>query len=166
MKRVVLILIAGMVIGAAGYKGLYFAGTSSRREMLQSGNPELLWLKGEFSLSDSEFARLSQLHEAYQPHCAEMCRRIETKNIELKELLGKTSSLTAEIEAKIVETCLLRAECQKMMLQHFYEVSRTMRPEQGKRYLAWVQEKTFLPNHGMTSTEGHGRIHNEHAADR
>jgi hypothetical protein len=30
------------------------------------------------------------------------------------------------------------------MLQHFYEVSRTMPPEQGRRYLAWVQERTIL----------------------
>jgi hypothetical protein len=30
------------------------------------------------------------------------------------------------------------------MLKHFFEVSRTMPPEQGKRYLAWVRENTCL----------------------
>jgi hypothetical protein len=35
------------------------------------------------------------------------------------------------------------------MLRHFYEVSRTMPPEQGRRYLAWVQERTFMCSEGM-----------------
>jgi hypothetical protein len=36
------------------------------------------------------------------------------------------------------------------MLQHFFEVSQTMPPEEGKRYLAWVEEKTFLMMNDMT----------------
>jgi hypothetical protein len=31
------------------------------------------------------------------------------------------------------------------MMQHFYEVSRAMPPDQGKRYLTWVQQETLLP---------------------
>ena len=165
MKRATFILMAGLLVGAAGYACLYFVGTSSRREMLRSAEPELLWLKKEFQLSDTELARISRLHEGYLPHCAEMCGRIEMKNAELKELLAKTNTLTAQIESKLAEASQLRLECQKMMLQHFYEVSRTMQPDQGKRYLAWVQAKTFLPNHGMTSADDLGRTH-EHATDR
>jgi hypothetical protein len=36
-----------------------------------------------------------------------------------------------------------------MMLRHFFQVSQTMPPEQGRRYLAWVKEKAFLPNYDM-----------------
>jgi hypothetical protein len=38
------------------------------------------------------------------------------------------------------------------MLQHFYDVSRTMPPEQGKRYLAWVQQQTV-------ASDSHSQMH-------
>jgi len=79
-----------------------------------------------------------------------MCRRIDAKNGELKTLLSNTNTLTPEIETKLSETAQLRAQCQRSMLKHFFEVSRTMPPEQGRRYLEWVQEKTFMPRYGMT----------------
>jgi len=64
----------------------------------------------------------------------------------LKELLASTNTVTPEIDQLLSEAAKLRAECHKQMLQHFYEVSRTMPPEQGRRYLAWVQERTILPD--------------------
>jgi hypothetical protein len=59
--------------------------------------------------------------------------------------------MTPEIEAAVAESARLRGECQRNMLKHFYEVSRTMPPEQGRRYLAWVQERTCLSGEGMMS---------------
>ena len=117
--------------------------------MARSDKPELAWLKEEFNLSDAEFKRVSELHAAYLPQCAEMCRQINAQNQRLKELLAATNQVTPEIEAAIMESSKLRGECQRNMLKHFYEVSRTMPPEQGRRYLAWVQEKTFLSDYGM-----------------
>ena len=149
MKRSALILVLGAVLGLSAYCGLYFAATASRRTLLDSETPELAWLKKEFNLSELEFARVVQLHEAYRANCAALCRRIDGKHDELKELLSKTDRLTPEIEAKLTEAGQLRVQCQKNMLRHFLEVSRSMPPEQGKRYLAWVQEKTFLPEHRM-----------------
>jgi hypothetical protein len=63
---------------------------------------------------------------------------------ELAQLLAATNTITPEIEKALAESALLRADCQKKMLQHFYDVSRTMQLEQGKRYLAWVQKQTVL----------------------
>ena len=92
---------------------------------------------------------VSELHAAYRPHCMEMCRRIVAKNDELKDLLAKSSTVTPEIESKLAEAAQLRLECQKAMLKHCMAVSQTMPPEQGKRYLAWVEEQTFMTDHGM-----------------
>src|SRR5262245_49654623 len=149
MKRGALILVLGMVLGLCAYCGFYFAGTASHRAWLESETPELEWLKREFKLADPAFDRISRLHNAYKTECAEMCQRIDAKNQELKELLGKADQMTPEIEAKLAEAGQLRVQCQKNMLRHFLEVSRHMPPDQGKRYLAWVQEKTFLPEHKM-----------------
>lgn len=144
VKRTWIILIGGLVLAILAYCCLYFTGTAHYRPLVKSQEPELAWLKAEFHLGDTEFTRICQLHESYLSGCAERCRRIDLKNEELKLLLAHTNTVTPEIEKKLSETAQLRAECQQKMLQHFYDVSRTMPPEQGKRYLAWVQERTIL----------------------
>jgi hypothetical protein len=149
MKKGMLILALGLALAAAAYGCVYFFGTSSARNLEQTNEPELAWLKEEFHLSDSEFKRVSELHAAYLPQCAEMCRQVEAQNQRLKELLAATNQMTSEIESAIAESAQLRGECQRNMLRHFYEVSRTMPPEEGRRYLAWVRERTFLPGEGM-----------------
>jgi hypothetical protein len=149
MKKGILVLVLGLVAAAAAYGCIYFACTSSARTLQESSKPELAWLKEEFNLNDAEFKRVADLHAAYLPQCAEMCRQIDAQNQHLKELLAATNQITSEIEAAIAESSQLRAECQRNMLKHFYEVSRTMPPEQGRRYLAWVQQRTFLSNDSM-----------------
>ena len=152
MRRPTLILLAGLVAAVAAYCGIYYAGTANCCRMEQGHAPELAWLKQEFHLGDAEFTRISQMHEQYLAGCAERCHRIDLKNQALAQLLAATNNITPEIEKALAESALLRAECQKKMLQHFYDVSRTMPPEQGKRYLAWVQSKTVL-------SDSHSQMH-------
>jgi hypothetical protein len=152
MKRPILILAVGLVLGAAGYAGVYFSRTADCCRLKQEKEPELAWLKREFHLSDAEFDRISQLHEQYLAGCAERCHHIDMKNAELARLLTATNTVTPEIEQAIAESARLRAECQRIMLQHFYEVSRTMPPDQGQRYLAWVQARTVL-------ADSHSQMH-------
>jgi hypothetical protein len=149
MKKGIFILVLGLALAAAAYGCVYFFCTSSARSWERSSQPELAWMKEEFHLSDSEFKRISELHAAYLPQCMEVCRQIEAQNQRLKALLAATNHMTGEIESAIAESARLRGECQRNMLRHFYDVSRTMPPEQGRRYLAWVQERTFLESEGM-----------------
>jgi hypothetical protein len=144
MRRAWVVLFAGLLIAAAAYFGIYYAGTAASRRLEQSETPELAWLKAEFHLGDAEFQRVCQVHEGYLAGCAERCRRIDEKNADLKRLLADAKTITPEIEKTLNEAAQLRAACQKQMLQHFYEVSQTMPPEQGLRYLAWVQQRTVL----------------------
>jgi Spy/CpxP family protein refolding chaperone len=162
MKRPSLIALAGILVAIAAYCGFYYAGTADTRKLVASPEPELAWLKSEFHLSDAEFARISQMHEQYLAGCAERCRQIDEKNAELKRLLASTNAVTPQIQAVLADAARLRAECQRQMLEHFYAVSRTMPPEQGQRYLAWVQDRTILADahRGMhpgeeTGMEGH-----------
>ena len=144
MKRAWIIIVAGLLAGAAAYCGLYYTGTARCRSMACAAEPELAWLKEEFHLSDAEFARISRLHESYLAGCAERCRRIDEKSEQIKGLLAATNTVTPEIEAALFDAARLRAECQKEMLRQFFEVSKTMPAEQGRRYLAWVRERTVL----------------------
>lgn len=143
MKRTLLILLGGLILGGATFCAFYAAEQRATHALNTDGQPELAWLKHEFRLSDAEFERVSGLHEAYLPHCMEMCELIADKRAELDRLLGQSDRMTVEIERVMEESAGLRLRCQKMMLQHFYEVSQAMPPEQGKRYLEWVTDRTF-----------------------
>lgn len=143
MKRPTLILLAGVLAALLAYGGVYL-GCKEHAAALAGPEPELAWLKAEFQLPEAEFARICRMHEAYLAGCAERCRIIDQKNHELRRLLAGTNTVTGAIEQNLLASAQLRAECQKQMLLHFYEVSRTMPPEQGRRYLAWVQDQTVL----------------------
>jgi hypothetical protein len=156
------------MLGAAAYGCVYFVCTGSARKLQQSERPELAWLKEEFKLSDAEFQRVSELHRAYLPQCAEMCRRVAAENEKLQTLLGTQTNVTPQIEQTLAEAARLRAECQTRMLRHFYEVSHTMPAEEGRRYLEWVREKAFASDHDMatTHTEALRDSAHEHISDR
>lgn len=143
MKRplliVVLALAAGVVLLAASYQ---LAARLCVKQMAANAD-DLDWLRQEFRLSEAELARVRALHDGYLPQCAEMCKAIATKKRELEEALTGTTNITAAAETKLAELGALRARCQTQMLRHFAEVSQTMPPEQGRRYLAEMQRFTL-----------------------
>ena len=154
MKRGLLILGLGVVGAVVAYCWVYLMGTASPRAMMRSAQPELAWLKHEFNLSDPGFKRISELHEGYLPQCEERCRRIEEFNEALAAVLATATEVTPEIEKLLNERAQMRATCQAEMLKHFFEVSRTMPPEQGSRYLAWARENTCLREQAMDHVPG------------
>ena len=148
MKRPWMILFLGLATGLAAY--FLFVWGESRRFAVDNGPSGLAWMKSEFGLSNGDFARVCEMHFEYAPHCREMCARIDARNAELQHFLAGTNRVTPEIEQALQEVARVRAECQKMMLEHFYRVSQAMPPGQGKRYLAWVQSETlFATNRPM-----------------
>ncbi len=162
MKKSSLILLLGAVGCVAAFLIFYFAGTASSRELMRQPQPELAWLKKEFKLSDSEFGRISQLHAAYLPACAVRCQRIEEQNQKLRVLFSQATNMTTEIQSLLAQRATMRAECEAEMMKHFIEVSRTMPPEQGRRYLAWVEAQTFL--HGQAMEDRHRMDQDSHTA--
>ncbi len=149
MRKSAAILLLGLVLSVAGFVGFYYLGTARCRAMMREPQPELAWLKTEFRLSDTEFARISKLHEAYLPKCRERCRSIAEVNAKLQQLLVQSTNVTPEIHALLTNRAQMRADCEAEMLEHFLEVSHTMPPEQGHRYLAWVQRESSLHGQGM-----------------
>lgn len=149
MKRTWLIIIGGLILAAVGYACIYLHGTSDQRSVEHSSRPELAWLQQEYHLSDAQFTRVMELHNAYAPKCEEMCRMIDAKNAQLQKLLAATNVVTPEINQALVEAAGIRAECESAMLDHFYKVAQSMPPEQGARYLEWVQQETLKPSKMM-----------------
>jgi hypothetical protein len=154
MRRCWLICFGGLAAGLIAYACVYLGATTPERSAEQSSHPQLAWLKEEYRLTEAQFAEVAKLHEKYGPKCAEMCRRIDDQNAKIGELLSATNTITPEIKGALAQAAQLRAECQAAMLEHFYQVSRAMDPEQGKRYLAWVQSETLLPGQMVPTGPG------------
>lgn len=149
MRRSWLVIIGGMVLAFIGYVCIYLHGTTAQRSVEQSPRPEFAWLQKEFQLTDAQFARVMELHNAYAPKCEEMCRIIDAKNAQIQKLLAATNIITPEIKQALTQAAEIRAECETAMLDHFYKVAQTMPPEQGRRYLEWVQQETLKPQQMM-----------------
>lgn len=161
MKRALIILVAGLGLSLLAGSGVYFSRTASHRAMLCCEQPELAWLQHEFKLDNQEFARVVKLHSAYLTNCAELCQRIAATNNLVRQQFASDGAVTPAVEQLLADAGQLRVECQKEMLGHFLEVSRTMSPESGRRYLAWVQERIFSMNHeplaqAKSQTHHHG----------
>jgi hypothetical protein len=162
MRRPGFIIISAFVIGAMTFALAYFgAARFQARKALQPVD-ELAWLRTEFNLSDQEMVTVRLLHEGYLPQCDEMCQRIAAKDEELQAALKSATNMTTVVEQKLSELAALRAECQTRMLRHFFEVSRAMPPEQGRRYLAEMQRLTLGSysrmehSHAETPANAHG----------
>ena len=164
MKRFWIIFLGGIALALLAYGGSYFVGSAKSRSLKSSSAPELSWLQTEFHLSDADLARIEGRHRSYLTDCAERCRRIDAKNAELQALLSATNAVTADIEKALQESAQLRADCQKAMLQHFYETSQIMPPGQGKRYFDWIVRCTFGPEHDSMTHVSPGADH-EHGRE-
>jgi hypothetical protein len=163
MKRPWIIVLAGLVLALAGYFAVYHITMSCCGVAAATPKAELAWLKEEFHLSDTEFQRVSELHEAYLPACRARCEKIDAKNAELRALFTKSAAVTPEVERALTASAELRGECQAAMLRHFVEVSRAMPPEAGQRYLDWICARTLGSSHAtMTSSDSAPASTHEH----
>ena len=163
MKRIWPIVLGGVAIAVLAYAAAYSVCSAPYRKMAAGPEPGLAWLQKQFQIPDAEFARITKLHEAYSAACRERCDRIDAKNAELERLLASTNRITPQIEKTLQEAAQLRAECQAAMLQHFYEVSQTMPPEQGRRYLSWVIGRTLgSQNHASMTFDAPAAAHEHH----
>lgn len=145
MRRSLLVLVVMLLAGAAAFLGGWRLVDSWCVRHMGRPTDDLDWLRLEFRLNDAELARVRVLHEGYLPRCREFCERIDARKRELQAMLVSptTATATATVAQKLTEIGTIRAECQAAMLQHFREVSQVMPSDQGRRYLAAMQERTL-----------------------
>lgn len=145
MKRVLCTLGGALCLAALAYV-LYFELMTRPSEALLS-RPEgrLEWLRREFQLTDAQFARITELHDAYGPVCSTLCQRIVEANTRLESLVDGQQSVTPEIEAALFDCASVRRDCNAALLKHAYAVAAEMPPESGKRYLHMMTSRLTQP---------------------
>jgi hypothetical protein len=161
MNRSLAILLGALVLCAALFGGAYAVSRHVCERCMARSVSDLDWLRQEFHLDAAEMARIQTLHEGYLPKCAEMCAKIAAKKLELETTLNGSTNINPVARQQLAELAALRARCQAQMLQHFTEVSQTMPPEQGRRYLAEMQRLT-LGLHEQTESSMSDPMGHEH----
>lgn len=145
MKRF-LVMLAGASLLALGSYVLYFeAMTRPSQALLSHPGGRLEWLRREFQLTDAQFARITELHDVYNPVCATLCQRIVEANTRLEELVAREQGVIPEIEAALLESATVRRDCNEALLKHAYAVAAEMPPESGKRYLHMMTTRLTQP---------------------
>ncbi len=100
--------------------------------------PELAWIRTDLGLTESQYAKVADLHVSYSPECVKMCQHIaETR--EKVEMLAKNSrTLTPEYDAALGELAAVQLKCQRAMLKHIYATAALLDEAQSEKYLEMV----------------------------
>ena len=143
MRKGLLVLFAALLAGLAAFWAVrWHKGTPHTHDgtVALDTMPELAWLQKDLQLTDAQFARVRELHTAYRPKCADMCRRIAEAHARIEAIAAANHQITTEFAAALKAHTDVHLECQKEMLNHLYETAAILNKEQAKRYL-----ETMLP---------------------
>lgn len=144
MKKFCLIL-AVLALAALTYTAITRCITQQARAILSSDDPQLNWLKNEYQLTEDQFQKIKELHEAHDRQCVIGCEQLAQSQQALREaiLSGRTSGPDYE---KILEAWRQQTrQSQDAIVNHMNEVSAVMGGEKGRRYREQVFERLILP---------------------
>ena len=139
MNRTVLILLFGVLVGLGAHT-LYFQ--LHRPAGLDSLEGQLAWMKDELKLSDEQFARIKELHEASSPRLRALAADVARMQSEFAafENTRRTSDRVDFIEfAQFVETRRnINRQCLESTRQLVLASAGVMNPVQRVQYLGLV----------------------------
>jgi len=154
MKRGLAILVVAIMLGV----GMFFGSQQMLKpcdcvnaDQMPVENcsllPELEWLRNSLHLTEPQFAKVKKLHLAYQPRCAELCKRVQHSDQALIECTSHSHAMTADVVKLLRERADLTQECQQAMLQHVYETAACLDQVQADSYLKIVLPHVLGPAH-------------------
>lgn len=145
MKRGALVLLFAVIGSALAYCIYFYCATQPVHAMMTQPDGQMEWLRREFKLTDSQFAKVKQLHEAYRPGCDQMCVRIAEANGRANALISNSKGMTPEIAAALQECAALQNECRQALLTHVYAVGAEMEPTEARRYIDMMTARIVQP---------------------
>jgi hypothetical protein len=163
MNRSLAIVLGALALGVALFSGSYLVGQRLCQFCVTQPPGSLDWMQKEFHLNAAEMVRIQKLHADYLSQCNLMCGMVAAKKQEVTAALNGATNVSPVAEQKLAELAACRAQCQSRMLRYFVEVSRTMPPAEGRRYLAEMQNAAlgFAKGNAQSVSEpaGHERPH-------
>lgn len=139
-----LALIGGIAV-ATGALAFHFSGDAALKTAVAKRDA-LEWLRTDFQLTDAQFAKIKQLHDAYSVVCEQHCLAIQQAEFARQDLKARSADAAALAAAeKNVEE--LRALCETAIAAHVRQCAAEMSPAAGARYLALVLPKIASFDH-------------------
>jgi len=139
MKRVFLTLVLGIVAGLGSHFAYYHFREPAPTDTLEG---QLAWMKTELKLTDRQFARIKELHQASHPRLRAMAAQVAQMQVEFGEF-EKNRRTTDQVDflefARFVEIRRnLNRECLDSTRQLVLASAEVMTPDQRQQYLALV----------------------------
>jgi hypothetical protein len=143
MKRGLLVLLLGLAVGVSTHV-VYFR--MHRPADPESLDGQLAWMKSELHLSDAQFARIRELHEASSPRLRALAAQVAQMQAEFAafENTRRASDRVDFIEfAQFVETRRnINRECHDSTRQLVLATASEMTPLQREHYFGIVAVTT------------------------
>lgn len=139
MNRTFLVLLLGLVVGV-GTHTIYFK--LHRPAGLDSLDGQLAWIRDELGLTNAQYARIKELHEASSPRLRALAAEVARMQAEFTafENTRRTADKVDFIEfAQFVEMRRnINRECQESTRRLVMATADLMTPEQRAHYLGLV----------------------------
>ncbi len=114
----------------------------------QDTRANLAWMRKELSLTDEEFARECQLHEAHLVEYRRLCAEMNAARERLKQALENGNELTEEGQAAIRDYEVHFEASERAAIKHVKKVAASLSPEAGRVYLKLLLPRLF-PEHDL-----------------
>lgn len=134
------IALVAVIAGTVGIFAYRASGDKAVQQALAQQDA-MEWLRTDFQLTDSQFAAIKQLHDAYSAVCEEHCREIQEATqarTALKKAAAPDAAAIAAADRRVEQ---LRLICESAIATHVRQCAAEMSPEAAQRYLALVLPK-------------------------
>ena len=143
MNRTLLTLLLGLAVGLGAHVGYFRLHTPAQTN---AGDGELAWMKAELQLTDSQYLRIKELHQASSPRLRTMAAQVARLQTEFSEFekIRRTSDRVDFLEfARFVETRRqINRACLASTRELVLAAAEVMTPPQRERYLQLVASAT------------------------
>ena len=139
MKRTILIVMLGLVVGLTTHFTYFRLQVATSTDSLDG---QLAWMKTELNLSDAQFTRIRELHEASSPRLRNLAAQVNQLQAEFVafEQVRQTSDRVDFIEfARFVDARrAINRQCLDSTKQLVLASAEVMNPQQRQRYMRLV----------------------------
>ena len=139
MKRTILILTLGLAIGLITHVAYFRINEPAPTNTLEG---QLAWMRTELQLTDAQYARIKELHQASSPRLRAMAVEVAALQSEFAEFekVRRTSDQVDFLEfARFVEIRRhVSRECLDSTRQLVLASAEVMNPQQRQRYIQLV----------------------------
>lgn len=139
MKRLLLTLVLGVTAGLGSHLAYFRFHEPAATDTLEG---QLAWMKAELKLTDRQYTRIKELHQASHPRLRAMAAQVAHMQAEFAEF-ERTRRTTDRVDflefARFVETRrALTRECLDSTRQLVLASAEVMTPDQRQQYLTLV----------------------------